>query len=55
MGSAANLGKGDKNTHQMDPANSDETLWEVGPDLQESADMVMVKPGLPYLDVIRRI
>ena len=55
VGSAANLGKGDKNTYQMDPANSDEALWEVGIDLQEGADMVMVKPGLPYLDVIRRI
>lgn len=55
VGSAANLGKGDKNTYQMDPANSDEALWEVGIDLQEGADMVMVKPGMPYLDVIRRI
>ena len=55
VGSAANLGKGDKHTYQMDPANSDEALWEVGMDLQEGADMVMVKPGMPYLDVIRRI
>ncbi len=55
VGSAANLGKGDKRTYQMDPANSDEALWEVGLDLQEGADMVMVKPGMPYLDVIRRI
>jgi porphobilinogen synthase len=55
VGSAANLGKGNKNTYQMDPANSDEALWEVGMDLQEGADMVMVKPGMPYLDVIRRI
>jgi len=55
VGSAANLGKGNKFTYQMDPANSDEALWEVGMDLQEGADMVMVKPGLPYLDVIRRI
>ena len=55
VGSATNLGKGDKNTYQMDPANSDEALWEVGIDLQEGADMVMVKPGLPYLDIIRRI
>jgi len=55
VGSAANLGKGDKKTYQMDPANSDEALWEVGLDLQEGADMVMVKPGMPYLDVIRRI
>jgi porphobilinogen synthase len=55
VGSAANLGKGNKYTYQMDPANSDEALWEVGLDLQEGADMVMVKPGMPYLDVIRRI
>lgn len=55
VGSAANLGKGNKNTYQMDPANSDEALWEVGMDLQEGADMIMVKPGMPYLDVIRRI
>jgi porphobilinogen synthase len=55
VGSAANLGKGDKTTYQMDPANSDEALWEVGLDLDEGADMVMVKPGLPYLDVIRRV
>lgn len=55
VGSAANLGKGNKYTYQMDPANSDEALWEVGMDLQEGADMVMVKPGMPYLDVIRRI
>lgn len=55
VGSAANLGKGNKFTYQMDPANSDEALWEVGMDLQEGADMVMVKPGMPYLDVIRRI
>lgn len=55
VGSAANLGKGNKTTYQMDPANSDEALWEVGMDLQEGADMVMVKPGMPYLDVIRRI
>ncbi|MGB9130124.1 MAG: porphobilinogen synthase [Thiobacillus sp.] len=55
VGSAANLGKGNKNTYQMDPANSNEALWEVGMDLQEGADMVMVKPGMPYLDVIRRI
>ena len=55
VGSAANLGKGNKHTYQMDPANSDEALWEVGMDLQEGADMVMVKPGMPYLDVIRRI
>jgi porphobilinogen synthase len=55
VGSAANLGKGNKTTYQMDPANGDEALWEVGMDLQEGADMVMVKPGMPYLDVIRRI
>jgi porphobilinogen synthase len=55
VGSAANLGAGDKYTYQMDPANADEALWEVGLDLQEGADMVMVKPGLPYLDVVRNI
>src|SRR6266705_3234929 len=55
VGSAANLGKGNKFTYQMDPANSDEALWEVGLDLQEGADMVMVKPGMPYLDIVRRI
>ena len=55
VGSSANLGKGNKNTYQMDPANSDEALWEVGLDLQEGADMVMVKPGMPYLDIVRRI
>jgi porphobilinogen synthase len=55
VGSSANLGAGDKYTYQMDPANSDEALWEVGLDLQEGADMVMVKPGMPYLDIVRRI
>ncbi len=55
VGSAQNLGKGDKKTYQMDPANSDEALWEVGLDLAEGADMVMVKPGLPYLDIVRRV
>ncbi len=55
VGSAASLGKGDKKTYQMDPANSDEALWEVALDLEEGADMVMVKPGLPYLDVLRRV
>ncbi len=55
VGSAANLGKGDKATYQMDPANSDEALWEVGLDLQEGADMVMIKPGMPYLDIVRRV
>jgi porphobilinogen synthase len=55
VGSAKTLGKADKRTYQMDPANSDEALWEVGLDLAEGADMVMVKPGLPYLDVLRRV
>ena len=55
VGSAANLGTGNKYTYQMDPANSDEALWEVGLDLEEGADMVMVKPGLPYLDIVRRV
>jgi porphobilinogen synthase len=55
VGSAANLGKGDKTTYQMDPANSDEALREVALDLDEGADMVMVKPGMPYLDIVRRV
>ncbi len=55
VGSARSLGKGDKKTYQMDPANSDEALWEVGLDLAEGADMVMVKPGMPYLDILRRV
>jgi len=55
VGSAKNLGKSDKKTYQMDPANADEALWEVGLDLAEGADMVMVKPGLPYLDIVRRV
>ncbi len=55
VGSAASLGKGDKSTYQMDPANSDEALREVALDLEEGADMVMVKPGMPYLDVVRRV
>jgi len=55
VGSAANLGKGNKYTYQMDPANSNEALWEVGLDLAEGADMVMVKPGMPYLDIVRRV
>ncbi len=55
VGSAASLGGGDKRNYQMDPANSDEALHEVGLDLAEGADMVMVKPALPYLDVIRRV
>jgi porphobilinogen synthase len=55
VGSASNLGKSDKKTYQMDPANSDEALREVALDLQEGADMVMVKPGMPYLDIVRRV
>jgi len=55
VGSAANLGKGSKATYQMDPANSDEALREVALDLEEGADMVMVKPGMPYLDIVRRV
>jgi porphobilinogen synthase len=55
VGSAASLGKGDKHSYQMDVANSDEALREVGLDLAEGADMVMVKPGLPYLDIVRRV
>lgn len=55
VGSAANLGAGNKYTYQMDPANSDEALWEAGLDLEEGADMVMIKPGLPYLDIVRRV
>ncbi|RYE68136.1 MAG: porphobilinogen synthase [Oxalobacteraceae bacterium] len=55
VGSAANLGKADKNTYQMDPANTDEALREVALDIAEGADMVMVKPGMPYLDVVRRV
>ncbi|WP_416224050.1 porphobilinogen synthase [Thiohalophilus sp.] len=55
VGSAANLGGGNKYSYQMDPANSDEALWEVGLDLDEGADMVMIKPGMPYLDIVRRV
>ncbi|OSI14251.1 porphobilinogen synthase [Neisseria dumasiana] len=55
VSSSANLGKADKSTYQMDPANSNEALHEVFLDIQEGADMVMVKPGLPYLDIIRRV
>jgi porphobilinogen synthase len=55
VGSAQQLGQGSKYTYQMDPANSDEALWEVGLDLEEGADMVMIKPGLPYLDIVRRV
>jgi len=55
VGSAATLGKADKFTYQVDPANSNEALWEVGLDLEEGADMIMVKPGMPYLDIVRRV
>jgi porphobilinogen synthase len=55
VGSAGNLGKGNKYTYQMDPANSDEALREVELDIHEGADMVMVKPGMPYLDIVRRV
>jgi len=55
VGSAANLGKSNKMTYQMDPSNSDEALREVALDIDEGADMVMVKPGMPYLDIVRRV
>ncbi|WP_339727159.1 porphobilinogen synthase [uncultured Gimesia sp.] len=55
VGSGTNLGTGDKRTYQMDPANSDEAMREVGLDINEGADMVMVKPGMPYLDIVRRV
>ena len=55
VGSSANLGKGNKFTYQMDPANADEALKEVALDIEEGADMVMVKPGMPYLDIVRRV
>jgi porphobilinogen synthase len=55
VGSAGNLGKADKNTYQIDPANSDEALREVALDIAEGADMVMVKPGMPYLDILYRV
>ena len=55
VGSAANLSGGNKYTYQMDPANTNEALWEVHLDIREGADMVMVKPGLPYLDIVRRV
>jgi porphobilinogen synthase len=55
VGSAKFLGRSDKKSYQMDPANSNEALWEVGLDLAEGADMVMVKPGMPYLDIVRRV
>ena len=54
VGSAANLGKGNKKAYQMDPANSDEALHEIALDLQEGADMVMIKPGMPYLDILQK-
>lgn len=55
VGSSGNLGKGNKHTYQMDIANSDEALHEVGMDLSEGADMIMIKPGMPYLDIVRRV
>jgi porphobilinogen synthase len=55
VGSRANLGRGNKKVYQMDPANSDEALREVALDIAEGADMVMVKPGMPYLDIVRRV
>lgn len=55
VGSAGNLGKSDKSSYQMDPANSDEALHEVAMDIAEGADMVMIKPGMPYLDIVRRV
>ena len=55
VGSATNLGKGSKETYQMDPANSDEAIWEVEMDLEEGADIIMIKPGMLYLDIVRRV
>ncbi|GAA5186652.1 porphobilinogen synthase [Ferrimonas gelatinilytica] len=55
VGSSANLGSGNKHSYQMDPANSDEAIHEVAMDIEEGADMVMVKPGMPYLDIVRRV
>jgi porphobilinogen synthase len=55
VGSSANLGAGGKYTYQMDPANSNEAIWEVGLDIEEGADMIMVKPGMPYLDIVQRV
>ena len=55
IGSGTSLGRSDKKTYQMDPRNSNEALWEVALDLEEGADMVMIKPGLPYLDILRRV
>ena len=55
VGSKGSLGQGDKRTYQMDPANTDEAMREVGLDIAEGADLVMVKPGMPYLDIVRRV
>jgi porphobilinogen synthase len=55
VGSSTSLGEGDKRTYQMDPANTDEALREVALDIEEGADMVMIKPGMPYLDIVRRV
>jgi len=55
VGSAGNLGKSNKKVYQMDPGNTDEALREVAMDIEEGADMVMVKPGMPYLDIVRRV
>lgn len=55
VGSATNLGRGSKETYQMDPANSDEAIWEVEMDLEEGADIIMIKPGMPYLDIVRQV
>jgi porphobilinogen synthase len=55
VGSSSTLGKGSKATYQMDPANGDEALHEIALDLEEGADMVMVKPGMPYLDIVQRV
>jgi porphobilinogen synthase len=55
VGSNTNIGSGDKKTYQMDPANADEAIHEVGMDIDEGADMVMVKPGMPYLDILQRV
>jgi len=55
VGSATNLGRGSKETYQMDPANSDEAIWEAEMDLEEGADIIMIKPGMPYLDIVRRV
>ena len=55
VGSAINLGKSSKETYQMDPANSDEAIWEAGIDLEEGADIIMIKPGMPYLDIVRQV